>query len=933
MKKFYFIIYLGFCFGIAYGQVQNSAQCGTKTPPLSWENWFSSRVQEYKIRATNRTEVVNYTIPVIVHILHDGDAIGQNENISWAQVNSQIEILNADFAGNNSDIINVPTVFQPAKAGNTGIQFCLAKTDPDGNVLAEEGVDRINWETREWLDPYSFYNYSYFSNYCNAVIKPLSIWDPKKYLNVWLLRTNSIIYFGGFSSIPAGSGYGDLGSDVETNFTSGIVINQSRWGNTGTAADPPFNKGRIASHEFGHFFGLWHISGDQSCGNDYCDDTPPQLGGNSVFLHTPPSGLNFGCPTHPFQVNSCNANPSGEMFMNYMDYTYDECKFMFTKDQAIRMQTTMENGTFRNPLNNSTACLSCPELVIINPSASAFNVENNVTISFVERNKGLANAAPNNVNFHLSLDSVLTPGLNGDVFLDFSPVTQTLIPNSQTNIISKVLTIPPSVTPGVYYVFLAADGTGVVNECVEDNNFATIVISISSPSSPTQASYRYWFDNNFSNAINANVISGNNLYDLQGQISTSFLTNGLHSINFQFKDDGNKWSSVANNIFYKLSSHTPAGSAKYEYWFDNLFSFRTVTSISNSSSLIVLNSFSESNLSNGLHTFNIRFKPDGKHWSSVVSSFFFKSDSAIATGPTQYEYWFDSNTSEISVANISSTSNLFLLNNTLTTGLVNGLHTFNIRFRPDGKKWSSIASSLFYKDDSSNIAINNLAQFIYWYDNNWQAPKTISIVGADNLSWTLNTDVSELSEGIHKLSMSFKDIKGKWSSIVSDNFTRSPIPTQNCFFGNRKFGSGFLTGGLSSYQWQLDDGTGFTNISDNSFYSGTNSDSLNLINVPSSWYGYKYRCLVTTGGNTITGEDRILKFSMIWTGAVNTAWEDPGNWSCGVVPDANTDVYINSSMPVYPKVNSLVSCRSINLQPGTALEVMQGFSINITGRE
>jgi len=122
----------------------------------------------------------------------------------------------------------------------------------------------------------------------------------------------------------------------------------------------------------------------------------------------------------------------------------------------------------------------------------------------------------------------------------------------------------------------------------------------------------------------------------------------------------------------------------------------------------------------------------------------------------------------------------------------------------------------------------------------------------------------------------------------------------------------------SAYQWQLNTGSGFNNISDSGNYTGTSTPNLQLNNVPSSWYGYQYRCKVdTTYSNPVT-----LTFANTWTGAVNTSWENTGNWSCGTLPDANTDVYINSGTVI---VNSSPTIRSIHLKTGVNFTVNTGF--------
>lgn len=134
----------------------------------------------------------------------------------------------------------------------------------------------------------------------------------------------------------------------------------------------------------------------------------------------------------------------------------------------------------------------------------------------------------------------------------------------------------------------------------------------------------------------------------------------------------------------------------------------------------------------------------------------------------------------------------------------------------------------------------------------------------------------------------------------------------------------------ATYQWQADNGSGtFTNLTNTAPYSTVTTRTLNLTAPATSLYGYKYRCLVNgnTYSNTYT-----LQFASNWTGAVSTAWETTGNWSCGAVPDANTDVYISAGEPRYPLVNSTRSVRSIRLQNGTTLNVANNQRLTVTGR-
>lgn len=148
-----------------------------------------------------------------------------------------------------------------------------------------------------------------------------------------------------------------------------------------------------------------------------------------------------------------------------------------------------------------------------------------------------------------------------------------------------------------------------------------------------------------------------------------------------------------------------------------------------------------------------------------------------------------------------------------------------------------------------------------------------------------------------------------------------------CAGSNTSFTSN-ITG--SSYQWQADNGSGtFTNLSNAAPYSGVATATLNLSAPSSALSGYKYRCVVNGNSNSNTF---ILLFANSWTGTVSNAWETAGNWSCGVIPDANTDVYVNSGTPNSPLINSNRSVKSIHLQNGSNLVITAGRQLIITGK-
>lgn len=319
---------------------QNDKQgrtCGTGILPQQFETWVESLQQSQsggpKGNSNNSTQSV-FNIPVVVHVIHSGQSIGSGANISQAQVVDQINILNKDFGGTNSDTTLIPAVFKPL-LGKGKINFCLAVVNPSNVVLAEPGIDRINSVSKGWTSgPYSM-------SYCDATIKPQSIWDVNRYLNIWVCNLgSSLLGYATFPN-PVTTGLGGLGPPYGTTTSDGVVCLNTAFGSVGSAS-PPYNKGRTATHEIGHWMGLRHIWGDSNCGNDFCNDTPTQ------------STNNFGCPGFP-QV-SCSNGPNGNMFMNYMDYVDDACMQMFTKDQVYRLQLIMANSPYRASLLTSTVC-------------------------------------------------------------------------------------------------------------------------------------------------------------------------------------------------------------------------------------------------------------------------------------------------------------------------------------------------------------------------------------------------------------------------------------------------------------------------------------------------------------------------------------------------------------------------------------------------
>ncbi len=325
------------------GTMEEDARMRAEHPEMGslddFEKWMEQKISESKKSGTTNKVKTVYTIPVIVHVIHTGQAVGVGYNISDAQINSQLDVLNKDFRRLNTDTGLVPAVFKPA-AADCEINFCMAKVNNAGVPLATPGIERINANDRGW----SIVNLT--NTYITSTIKPASIWNTSKYMNIWVVPdyTNGAgIDLLGYATFPGGSTLTGITGTPGSATTDGLVCWYKAFGSVGNL-DPTYNKGRTATHEIGHWLGLRHVWGDGTCLTDYCADTPPS------------QTANYGCKSHPWHLGTCSGNTTGEMFMNYMDYSDDICLYMFTNDQKTRMQTAMANSPMRIAQGNSTAC-------------------------------------------------------------------------------------------------------------------------------------------------------------------------------------------------------------------------------------------------------------------------------------------------------------------------------------------------------------------------------------------------------------------------------------------------------------------------------------------------------------------------------------------------------------------------------------------------
>lgn len=254
-----------------------------------------------------KTNATLRIIPVVFHVVHEYGA----ENISKAQIEDAIRILNEDFRKLNPDTADTRTLFRPY-ASDISIEFRLAKIDPNGNCT--EGINRI---------------YSPLTNDAGESVKAVSWWNNTKYLNIWVVKTIADQGSGtgtilGYSSFP---GQGAASKD-------GIVIRHDCLGRIGTQpTNPGFGEyGRTLTHELGHWLGLLHTFQGGCTGGDQVTDTPPASAANYGCVLTTNSCANWSAPY---------SQDAPDMLENFMDYTNGTCQSMFSNGQKNRVDAAL----------------------------------------------------------------------------------------------------------------------------------------------------------------------------------------------------------------------------------------------------------------------------------------------------------------------------------------------------------------------------------------------------------------------------------------------------------------------------------------------------------------------------------------------------------------------------------------------------------------
>ncbi|MEM6763644.1 MAG: M43 family zinc metalloprotease [Bacteroidota bacterium] len=328
--------------------------CGTSVLyPPSFQQGHATSIP---VRQEQFQEPLSF--PVIVHIIHSGESRGVGRNISSAQIYSQIEVLNEDLNRQEGS----PGFNDHPIGASLDISFTVALQDTCQNSIEEAGVDRIDIRERGFLPP------PYTRSYLEQVILPATSWDPTRYLNIWVCELANGIQ--GIAQFPDASGLLGIPAVNGSPNTDGIIVDYQSFGRVGNVI-APFDQGRTATHEIGHWLGLIHTWGDGGCANDdFCEDTP--------LSDTPTSG----CPVNK---QSCG---SADMIENYMDFTDDACMNIFTMNQRDRVLQVLANSPRRIILSESTVDVApdvapMPEFIAVSTQVCP-----GTTVQFTDKSKG-----------------------------------------------------------------------------------------------------------------------------------------------------------------------------------------------------------------------------------------------------------------------------------------------------------------------------------------------------------------------------------------------------------------------------------------------------------------------------------------------------------------------------------------------------------------
>lgn len=742
-------------------------------------------------------------IPVVVHVIHSGEAEGVGRNINEADIIAQLELTNQEFRKTN-----VPSGLYPGDAADIEIEFQLARSSPNG--MPHNGITRTSWTT---VSP------PYTKAYFDSIIKPATIWDPDRYLNVW---TTSSSEAGGYANFPAFSGLSGqniMNYYLGTANSEGVVVDY-------ISVNHAFLH-TFLTHEIGHYLGLFHtfqgaglVEQSVNCNSwngDYCDDTPKTTG---HFFTDPDSCLNY---------NTCGLFVR-DMTENFMDYSIP-CHQIFTNDQKARMHTALNairrpNHTAYNtnewygldtyePNGSATGSANIFPMLSSAPVDSTINsyIFYNYDYDWYKVNLSgpgtltftLSNA-PANYDLEIYGANGLSDWLDGSYNTGTTPDQLIYSYNSTSPAVIYVTTYGynnVSDKCNDYELRLQWQPT---SSCVTINasisktdlsnagaNNGSASVSVSSGSAP----YTYlWSNGGTSSSIN-NLASGTYQVTITGNDGCAVVKSiyvGIQGVpqpycygNTVLTAQSGTFSDGSGNAFYANNSYCswkidPAiNNATVTLSFSS-FQLATGDTIivfdgGNSGSPVLAKFYGTSipaQVTSSAPAMFVLFKSDGVDslagWVANYTSQVLPGGVSIV----QYQYWFDNNYAGNQVLNVTP-KKVFDLNTSVpVTGLSDGMHVFHIRFKDDNGKWSSVLSNFIIKHPDGLYQAQSITEYEYWYDSDYANRISQTVAPQTMLDLNVSLDMSTISDGMHVLNIRFKDGGNAWSSVLSSFVVKYP---------------------------------------------------------------------------------------------------------------------------------------------------------------
>ncbi len=287
------------------------------------------------------------------------------------------------------------------------------------------------------------------------------------------------------------------------------------------------------------------------------------------------------------------------------------------------------------------------------------------------------------------------------------------------------------------------------------------------------SNFEYWYDGDYNNKKSKSIPFVNKV-NINTNLGTEGLIEGLHNLHLRFRDQNSLWSPVVSKTFIKLpiSHFSHRSIVAYEYWFDQDYENKVVQIVNSQNDFNLITNIGSGNLANGLHQFHIRFKDDINQWSSLTSQIFIKLDpSAFSERKIhKIEYWFDNDYANKVNDTVAPENNLNYIRNINTDILSHGLHHLHIRFRDDIHQWSTLQSQIFVKTNQAHIP-NFVNGYRYWLNSDTSSIINVDIPITTNPKFLLtDLNLANLDTGTHTIAFQFRDLNNLWSQVILDTF-------------------------------------------------------------------------------------------------------------------------------------------------------------------